>query len=188
LKSSAVLKEPATVPNKANNAHERTALITKEHTETGEVKRDVYFVYMRALGLSVCLIIFLCNLFGAAASVGSSFWLSYWSSQTPGNSGNPSLGVNLGVYGVLGVGNAVGVLMSTLAMALGSIHASGALHKKMLLSVLRSPMSFFDTTPLGRVINRFAKDVYTIDETVPASLRSFLSMTFNVRCEACILF
>ena len=35
-------------------------------------------------------------------------------------------------------------------------------------------MSFFDTTPLGRILNRFSKDIYLIDEIVPRSIRMFI--------------
>ena len=40
----------------------------------------------------------------------------------------------------------------------------------LLRAVLFAPMAFFDTTPLGRVINRFSKDIYTIDEQIPQVL------------------
>jgi len=64
-------------------------------------------------------------------------------------------------------------------LALATLNASKILHKKMLTRVMMSPMSFFDTTPLGRIVNRFAKDVDVCDATLPGNLRSWLSTFAN---------
>jgi ABC-type multidrug transport system fused ATPase/permease subunit len=88
----------------------------------------------------------------------------------------------LGGYAGLGIGNSIGILVVTLFSSATAVTASRALHSKMMLAVLRSPMSFFDTTPLGRIVNRFSKDVYALDETIPRSLRSFLTTFLQVCC------
>ena len=84
------------------------------------------------------------------------------------------------MYAALGFSQALFVLFAAFALAMGGIFASRKLHNCMLHSVMCSPMSFFDTTPLGRILNRFSKDVYTIDETIPRSLRGFIMTLFAV--------
>lgn len=54
------------------------------------------------------------------------------------------------------------------------------MHVILLRHVLRWPMELFDTTPLGRVLNRFAKEVDVIDNTLPSVVRACLVMIFGV--------
>lgn len=83
-------------------------------------------------------------------------------------------GCYLGIYGALGLFQAVFILIASFFLALSAVFAARTLHNAMLANILRSPMSFFDITPLGRILNRFSKDTYIIDETIPRTLRSFL--------------
>ncbi|NXH26520.1 MRP2 protein, partial [Myiagra hebetior] len=67
------------------------------------------------------------------------------------------------------------LLFATMLSARGAMRASRVMHQQLLSNILRVPMSFFDTTPTGRIVNRFAKDIFTVDETIPTSFRSWLS-------------
>lgn len=55
-----------------------------------------------------------------------------------------------------------------------SLYAAKRLHDAMLHSILRVPMVFFHTNPLGRIINRFAKDLGDIDRNVAVFVNMFL--------------
>ncbi len=89
-------------------------------------------------------------------------------------------GCYLGVYAGLGFSQAFAVLFSSFTLASAGIFASRTLHSGMLKNILRSPMSFFDTTPTGRILNRFSKDIYMIDEVIPRSLQAFMFTLFSV--------
>ena len=57
--------------------------------------------------------------------------------------------------------------------AFGSIRASRVLHQKLLNAVLKTPVSFFDVTPVGRIVNRFSTDISDIDGSLPFLLQMF---------------
>ena len=65
-------------------------------------------------------------------------------------------------------------------MAWASLEAARLLHNNMLKRMMRAPMAFFDTTPVGRILNRFSKDMYSVDESLPRTLGMFLSTVLNV--------
>ena len=64
--------------------------------------------------------------------------------------------------------------------AFGGLRAAIVQHRDLLASVLRAPMSWFDTTPVGRVLNRFSGDVNIIDERIPDIMNSYLDCAFQV--------
>ena len=86
----------------------------------------------------------------------------------------------LGVYGLFGLGQFIFTILGSFSLATGGIFASRLIHKRLIVNILRLPMSFFDTTPSGQILNRFSKDVNTIDETIPRFIRSFVFTLFTV--------
>lgn len=69
-------------------------------------------------------------------------------------------------------------MISSFTLAMGNIGAARKLHHNLLLNKLHTPQSFFDTTPIGRIINRFSKDIYVIDEALPATVLMLLGTLF----------
>ncbi|XP_049501524.1 ATP-binding cassette sub-family C member 2 [Panthera uncia] len=153
-------------------------LIKKEFIQTGKVKLSIYLKYLRAMGLCLIFFIIIAYVINAVAYIGSNLWLSAWTndSKTYNGTNYPASqrDLRVGVYGALGLVQGVFVLLGNLCSACASTHASNILHKQLLTNILRAPMSFFDTTPTGRIVNRFAGDISTVDDTLPLSLRSWI--------------
>ena len=69
------------------------------------------------------------------------------------------------------------LMAMALCMAFGSTSASYSLHKRLHRQILLAPMSFFDTTPLGRLMNRFSKDIETVDSELPRYISTWVFST-----------
>ncbi|KAI1359531.1 metal resistance protein YCF1 [Xylaria arbuscula] len=152
------------------NARTRQA---KEHLEQGKVKWDVYREYAKTSNL-LAVAIYLFTLIAAqSAQIGGSVWLKHWSELNGAAGRNPEVGKYLGIYLAFGVGSAALTVVQTLILWIFcSIEASRKLHERMATAIFRAPMSFFDTTPAGRILNRFSSDIYKLDE--------ILARTFNM--------
>ena len=69
----------------------------------------------------------------------------------------------------------MGILGLALSISLGAIAASRNLHHQLLQNIVKCPMSFFDTTPLGRIVNRFSKDIDVVDTNLPQQSQSLIT-------------
>ncbi|KAM8738721.1 ATP-binding cassette sub-family C member 2 isoform 1-T2 [Acanthopagrus schlegelii] len=159
-------------------------LIEKETMETGQVKLSVYLQYLRAMGWGYSVMVFVVYFIQNIAFIGQNLWLSDWTNDAAVyyNMTYPNWkrDTRVGVFGALGVAQGLFVFLGTLLLANASVNASGILHSRLLNNILRVPMMFFDTTPTGRVVNRFAKDIFTVDEAIPQSFRSWILCLLGV--------
>ncbi|XP_064886770.1 multidrug resistance-associated protein 1 isoform X3 [Columba livia] len=161
-------------------------LTEADTAKTGRVKATVYWEYMKAIGVFISFLsifLFMCN---HIASLASNYWLSLWTDDPVVNGTQQYTDVRLGVYGALGISQGIAVFGYSMAVSIGGIFASQHLHLNLLHNVLRSPMSFFERTPSGNLVNRFSKEIDTIDSAIPPIIKMFMGSTFNV-IGACII-
>ncbi|XP_058820116.1 multidrug resistance-associated protein 1-like [Topomyia yanbarensis] len=157
-----------------------TTLIEKEESATGAVTYAVYLKYFKAIGWNLGLWSIVFSIINQGSAIYGSFWLTDWS-EDPEAATDPSVrDMYLGVYGGLGGVQSIALLIASITLALGCLKAANIMHNNLLESTLRMPMSFFDTTPQGRIMNRFSKDVDIADNTLPQSIRMWLLMFFGV--------
>ncbi|EKM76533.1 hypothetical protein AGABI1DRAFT_122491 [Agaricus bisporus var. burnettii JB137-S8] len=78
----------------------------------------------------------------------------------------------VGIYAAIGIGSALTNVLSVAAQYTGALRASRILFKKLLVTVVRATFRFHDTTPQGRMLNRFGKDIETIDTSLAGSLQA----------------
>ncbi|KAJ1698124.1 hypothetical protein LUZ63_006636 [Rhynchospora breviuscula] len=142
----------------------------KAGDKTGKGKEGKY---KNALGgLWVVFILLFCYALTEALRVSSSTWLSVWTDQSGPKDHSPGF-YNL-IYAVICICQVFATLSNSYWLILSSLRAAKRLHDDMLSSILRAPMLFFHTNPLGRIINRFAKDLGDIDRNVAVYVNLFL--------------
>uniref|UniRef100_A0A673X3U6 ATP-binding cassette sub-family B member 6 n=1 Tax=Salmo trutta TaxID=8032 RepID=A0A673X3U6_SALTR len=86
----------------------------------------------------------------------------------------------LTVYGSIAGANTIFTAIRAFLFAYGGIRAASVVHNRLLDTVLKATVTFFDTTPLGRVLNRFSSDLYSVDDTLPFFLNILLANIFGL--------
>lgn len=204
--SANAAKMPPPVPNPPDGKGETAAadddgkLVEKERVETGRVKMAVYLDYIRAAGLMLPLF-FLLFCANQGMQMGRNFWLSAWSDENQqkqqqmeaatndsGNHQSEKLAEHeaddepfrLAIYAAFGIAEALFFQLALLCLLYSGLAASRHLHSPMLDRVMHAPMAFFDSTPIGRLLNRFGKDVEVADVVLPINARYFVQCMIMV--------
>ncbi|KAJ7183174.1 ABC transporter [Mycena filopes] len=152
-------------------------LMQVEERNIGAISRDVYGAYISAgNGKYILPLLALALVLLQGANVMSSYWLVYWQERK----WNRPEGFYMGIYAMLGLSQAIFFFGMGSTFALLTYFASQNLHKRALTRVMHAPMSFFETTPLGRIMHRFTKDCDTIDSTLGEALRMLFATAANI--------
>nr|XP_054098575.1 ATP-binding cassette sub-family C member 6 isoform X3 [Callithrix jacchus] len=152
----------------------------KDSVQYGRVRAAVHLDYLRAVGTPLCLyalFLFLCQ---QVASFCRGYWLSLWADDPTVGGQQTQAALRGGIFGLLGCLQAIGLFASMAAVLLGGVRASKLLFQRLLWDVVRSPISFFERTPIGNLLNRFSKETDTVDVDIPDKLRSLLMYAFGL--------
>ncbi|KAI7874015.1 hypothetical protein K492DRAFT_241064 [Lichtheimia hyalospora FSU 10163] len=163
-------------------------LTTTEESAKGGVSKQVYKEYIKACSATGVVMVIGFQMLTQAAQVGTNVWLEQWSSNNQREQSNHNVWFYLGVYAAIGwSGMIFSVVQSLILWIRCAIRSARTLHNNMLNGVIHSPMSFFDTTPLGRILNRFSQDQYTVDATLPRVFQAYIRIIFSVAATICVI-
>lgn len=161
-------------------------LTTKEEREEGAVSGVAYVLYAKAGGYFMFFSLFLVQGIGRASEIGSAFWLAYWAENAIENTmmgkglTDSETGYYLNIYAAFGMIGVLCLTVRSVFMAVHRLHASRRLHNDLTTSIMRAPVAFFDVTPTGRVLNRFAADMDKIDLDLTNSIGQGMGTIFSV--------
>ncbi|GAV06013.1 hypothetical protein RvY_16055 [Ramazzottius varieornatus] len=185
LRRGTSAKRKSETLEKVEVREDKGRLVESEKSETGGVKWSVYFMLIRMMGLPTVIIMSIFYAISYGSNVGSNFWLAAWAEDSeclPEGTyiSKEQRDYRLGIYAAFGISQGIFILLAAFGLARARIQASRKSHERMLHRIMRAPMAFFDTTPLGRIVNRFSKDIDTIDISIPSNLEVWLYCLYSV--------
>lgn len=151
-----------------------------ETMREGNITWPDFQVYLRAFGslftVALLAVVMVC---AALGNVAMNFWLSVWTSGS-GDRSQDEAQRHLGTYASLGVAAGCAVCFQDLVVTVCALAASRSIHTQMVQRLLNAPMAFFDSSPTGRVLNRFLQDLQNIDMFVPRTICDQVTKTLNI--------
>uniref|UniRef100_A0A8C5FVQ0 Cystic fibrosis transmembrane conductance regulator n=1 Tax=Gadus morhua TaxID=8049 RepID=A0A8C5FVQ0_GADMO len=137
---------------------EHTQTAVEEGRSQGTISTDMYYKYLRAgANIFVLVVLFVVNIVAQVAYILQDWWLSEW--------------VNAkhcaDVFSGLTAATLLFGLVRAMLFFYVLVKSTETLHKRMFDTILRAPVHFFDVNPIGRVLNRFSKDIGQMDVLLP---------------------
>uniref|UniRef100_A0A3B4BJC2 ATP-binding cassette, sub-family C (CFTR/MRP), member 12 n=1 Tax=Periophthalmus magnuspinnatus TaxID=409849 RepID=A0A3B4BJC2_9GOBI len=192
--------EPKTQTEDKERPSEPQLEVKQETSTDATVKWRVYYSYMKTAG-GICLVfwVFLLFVLLVGSSLFSTWWLRQWLGEGEGIRGagndsskvadlllcinltkNPQLHFYQMIYGVIVVAVVAFALIKSFVYTRITMNVACKYHDKMFRNVMSRPMTFFDTTPNGRTLNRFSKDLEEVDSLLPGKVDSLMQTSILV--------
>ncbi|KAF9342072.1 Canalicular multispecific organic anion transporter 1, partial [Mortierella sp. AD094] len=131
-------------------------LVAEEKMESGRVGWNVVLIYARAVSYPYALICISLFIVSQVCHIGTNFWLRYWIFDTESRERNgyeprPASFYLIGYGGLVILFMCIDVIVNYTSEVICGLRASKVIYDRLLTRILRMPMSFFDTTPMGRI-------------------------------------
>ncbi|XP_046887532.1 ATP-binding cassette sub-family C member 4-like [Hypomesus transpacificus] len=168
--------------------------MSEESSSEGTISIGLYMKYLRA-GASVMLLVVLLivNILVQATYILQDWWLAYWAGEQEKLNSNTTIIQNghnitqelnldfyLGIYaGLIGATLVFGFVRSLMFFNV-LVRCAQTLHNRMFNSILRTHVRFFDVNPIGRVLNRFSKDIGQLDASLPWTFSDFFQSFLQI--------
>ncbi|KAJ3108953.1 hypothetical protein HDU97_009686 [Phlyctochytrium planicorne] len=161
VKEKKVVKTNVEKKEKKEEDDKDDKFLEDEERAKGSLKMAVWLSFYRAAGgLPIVLAILLAALLQQGLGLTTSLWLVWWSNDRFSFEQN----TYLKWYGVLGGSQAVAMISLNALVVIAGFIASMYYHKAAMVRLLRAPISFFESQPIGRILNRFSKDIEAVDQ------------------------
>uniref|UniRef100_A0A8C7VMI3 ATP-binding cassette sub-family B member 6 n=1 Tax=Oncorhynchus mykiss TaxID=8022 RepID=A0A8C7VMI3_ONCMY len=179
--SNVIEREEEQGPSNELFAEVESSLSGEEQKAVGGLAWKVYHAYWRAVGGALAVSILLSLLLMQASKNVSDWWHPVSIMETtPFANISSEVKFYLTVYGSIAGANTIFTAIRAFLFAYGGIRAASVVHNRLLDTVLKATVTFFDTTPLGRILNRFSSDLYSVDDTLPFFLNILLANIFGL--------
>ncbi|ODQ61918.1 hypothetical protein WICANDRAFT_82082 [Wickerhamomyces anomalus NRRL Y-366-8] len=157
------------------------ALYGNEERAINSIPLSVYKQYLNAgsngWGFGMFVLLFALIVVGTFCYLFTNVWLSYWVDNHFKGMGK---GTYMGIYVLLSVVTVFFTASEFILLGYVLVRASQVLNLQAVSKVLHTPMKFMDTTPVGRVINRFSKDTNTLDNEIVENIKIFIYMLSSI--------
>ncbi|EDV26683.1 uncharacterized protein TRIADDRAFT_22330, partial [Trichoplax adhaerens] len=173
--------------NKSKYDDNEDTALSEERRDEGKISYKTYIMFLSSgNGVIVFALFLLISLISQGSIVVTDWWLSRWSDSFTNSMSNGNNSSNIHVLdrrSAFGLTNRMTIIIysclllvtwiltATRCIATVKIAIDSAInfHNRMLNSILAAPIYFFDTNPVGRVLNRFSKDLSQVDEDLPTT-------------------
>ncbi|XP_045127905.1 ATP-binding cassette sub-family C member 4-like isoform X2 [Portunus trituberculatus] len=205
--SNSSYNDSKAIEAKNDNNNEKETSGNKEIRSHGSVKAKVYLKYFLAGGgWCIFALLIIINIFAQVLFSGIDYWLAYWAngeqiraqivlnsstwdipknttvfsySNAPVPEGYMDTNTNIYIYSGMTVGLFLLSLCRTVVFFTLCMKSSKTLHNNMFRAIIRVPIKFFDTHPVGQILNRFTKDLGQIDELLPTTMFDVITIFLN---------